>query len=83
MRVDELIAELSAHPADTIVCLASDEEWNSVKKVYQVDDSLTRNPLDYEVELVNEEDVENGEYFDWREDRELTVADYTRVLVIW
>ena len=83
MRVDELIAELSSYPADTIVCLASDEEWNSVKKIYRVDDSLTYNPHNYEIDLANEDDIEAGEYFDWEKDRELTVADYTKVVVIW
>lgn len=83
MRVSELVSILLKYPADTIVCLASDEEWNNVKKVYQVDESLTLNPLSYEVEVVNEEDVENGEYFDWERDRELTVDDYQKVLVLW
>lgn len=83
MTVAELIAELSKYSGDTVVCRASDEEWNNIKKVYQVDESLTANTLDYEIEVVNEEDVENGEYFDWVEDRELTVADYTRILVLW
>lgn len=82
MLVSELIALLSEYPGDMRVLRAKDDEWNSIYQVHGVDESLADNPLDYDVDVANEEDVENGEFFDWAQDREMTVDDFVKVLVI-
>lgn len=82
MDVADLIESLSRYPSDMRVLKASDEEGNSFHQIYEVDMLLSDNPLDHEPDIVHEDDVIAGEY-DWQRGREMTVDDYTKVVVIW
>ena len=82
MTVAELIATLSEYPQDMRVLRAGDSEWNDIYQIYDVSESLTERPQEYTVELVNEDDVEDGEYWDYSINGPMTVDDFVKVLVI-
>lgn len=82
MKVSELIEQLSKYPGDMIVLRARDDEWNSIYQVNAVEDSLTEDPTGYTVELVNEDDVEAGEYWNYSTKSPMTTEDFVKVLVI-
>lgn len=80
--VSELIEQLSQFPGDMRVLRARDDEWNAIYQVNAVEDSLTEKPKEYMVELVNEDDVKAGEYWNYSTDSPMTTDDFVKVVVI-
>lgn len=73
MKVHELFTMLKDVDPEQQVFIASDEEWNSIKNLYQVDEVAVEEQDEYyRVEPIAEEDLSG-----------YLPEEYERVLVLW
>lgn len=84
MTVEELIEELKKLPGDAVVLVSGDEEWNRLNFADFASLSLMDpKSVPGDIEVVHPDDVEFGEYYNYEEEREMTIDDYTKAVVLW